>query len=482
MTSPSLAKCLGPGPDPLAVAAGWPPERPLAALISARGDSPLARWSILSTPEASRCLLDGEAATRQGLLETLDELVPTTPSVSKSSDPDSPPFLGGKILILPYELGRALEPKAGHPTRLGQETEPLATVLSCPSALVHDRVRDQWWLVGQETGASELLTCLASATPPNPEPIECESLRATPDDDAYGSMIERTIEYVHAGDIFQANITRRFKAGISLPSPRDRRRFATSLLERSGAWFGAIIETGFEEGGDRRTIISLSPELFLEVDPVQETVRTRPIKGTLPDGSKPEDLRGSEKDAAELAMIVDLMRNDLGRICVPGSVRVSEQRTIEHHPSVLHGVAEVTGRLMKDTSFGNLLESTFPPGSVSGAPKIRAMQVIEELESTSRGIYCGALGFASNCGRMQLDVSIRTLDIRPSEDPGSGFTHELTYGAGGGIVAESTPEGEVAESRVKASLLNGFLDSHRRPASREQTSGAERNAHEAIPG
>ena len=455
MICPSHAKCLGPGPDPLAVAAGWPIDRPLAALLSARGGSPHARWSILTTPKGSRTLKSSEYTAENGLQEALDGLIPPKGRLDSSSDPACPPFRGGTLLVLPYELGRALEPRATHPARPAVGDTVLATALECPTALVHDRMHGHWWLVGPEPAAEALLPCLEHAVPPTPGAVRSTPLRPTPDDAAYAELVRRTVDYVHAGDIFQANITRRFKAGTNLPTIEARRRFATSLLATSGAWFGAIIEPALRDDG--RMIISLSPELFLEVSPHDDRILTRPIKGTLPAGSEPEELHRSEKDAAELAMIVDLMRNDLGRICRPGSVRVTEPRTIERHPSVIHGVAEVTGTLRDGVGFGELLASTFPPGSVSGAPKIRAMQVIEELEPEARGIYCGALGYASNCGHLQLDVSIRTLDLEPVGPEDRGFSHELRYGAGCGIVAESTPAGEVAESHVKADLLRDFL-------------------------
>ena len=461
MISPPHAKCLGPGPDPVAVAAGWPEDRPLAALISARGGSRLARWSILAAPEDTRFIHDRGREAGELLVRDLDQLLPSTGRVPPMEDPRCPPFRGGRILLLPYELGGALEPRATDPGRDRSGSDPLAVALSCPNALVHDRVENRWWLVGPETGSPWLCSCLERAVDPTPGPVACGDLLPDPDDREYARMVERTIEYVHAGDIFQANITRKFRAGIDLSGLEAQRRFSAALLASSGAWFGGVIELGTRGGPGERTIISLSPELFLEFDPMTRLIRTRPIKGTLPDTATHDELRSSEKDAAELAMIVDLMRNDLGRMCEVGSVRVSEDRTIEHHPGVLHGVAEVSGVVPEGTGFGSLLASTFPPGSISGAPKVRAMQVIEELEQEDRGIYCGAVGFASNCGRIQLDVSIRTIELVPTGGTDPVHSHELAYGSGCGIVAESTPAGEVAESHVKARRLKDFLDRNR---------------------
>jgi para-aminobenzoate synthetase component 1 len=361
-------------------------------------------------------------------------------------------------MVLAYELGRALEPRATHHQPPPAGGSPLGHVLECPTALVHDRDRNCWWQVGDPSRGEDFRPMLEVETAPPLEPFPSQPLRPEPDDENYARLIQRTIEYVHAGDIFQANITRRFRSKVCLDSVEMQRRFATALLADSGALFGAVLDLG-EHPGDR-TVISLSPELFLELDPVDRSSRTRPIKGTLPGGSDPENLRRSGKDAAELAMIVDLMRNDLGRICDLGSVRVTEPRSIESHPDVIHGVAEVRGRLKSTVGFAELLGATFPAGSITGAPKIRAMQVIDELESGSRDLYCGAIGYASNCGRTALDVSIRTLDLRRVPDPEVPCTHEIVYGAGCGTVAESDPWSEVAESHAKAALLAAFLEKH----------------------
>lgn len=451
------ATYLGRGPDPLAVAAAWPQTDPLLALLSARGGSPLARWSILAT-QAERATVETPVGGAEQLLSDLDSLLPS-PTLEPTADPDAPPFRGGRLLVLSYDLGRQLEPQASHSSAPTLEKEgPLAISLECPSALVHDRVKNVWWRVGEEKASRPLESLLDITESPGTR-IPCEPLLPELDDDTYAELVARTIEYVHAGDLFQANIARRFSTRIGLQEISTRRRFATSLLEESGAWFGAIIEV--DPPPHDSTIVSLSPELFLQFDPITQSLRTRPIKGTLPAGKDPRELETSEKDAAELAMIVDLMRNDLGRICDTGSIEVVVPRSIESHPGVIHGVAEVQGRLRESVRFGELLQSTFPPGSVSGAPKVRAMQVIDELEPVRRGPYCGSLGFHSNCGRFELDVSIRTLLIdRLQSDGKSPFSHQINYGAGCGIVAESTPSGEVAESGAKAALLARFLETH----------------------
>lgn len=468
MSEPFHAHSLGPGPDPIKVAAGWPASRPLAALLSARGGSELARWSIIAAPSGIERVKQPETAGDGSIREILDRMVPRGGSGTPSSDPDAPPFRGGRLVVMNYELGRALEPRARHPRADRSDAEPIVTILDCPNALVHDRVRNHWWVVGAPSGTEELAELLKQQPDAPSASFQCARLETTPDDRAYGEMVRRTIDYVHAGDVFQANITRDFISAIDTPTTRSRRAFATDLLAESGAWFGAIIELDDEEG--EQTVVSLSPELFLSVDPAEGLIRTRPIKGTLPAGADPEDLEKSEKDAAELAMIVDLMRNDLGRVCETGSVKVTKPRTIETHPGVIHGVAEIVGRLPDSVGFGELMAATFPPGSITGAPKIRAMQIIEELEALPRRVYCGALGFVSDCGRMELDVSIRTLDISAT-DVRPGYSHELRYGAGCGIVADSTVEGEIAESHAKAALLGRFLGAHQKPSADARSAG-----------
>jgi para-aminobenzoate synthetase component 1 len=198
----------------------------------------------------------------------------------------------------------------------------------------------------------------------------------------------------------------------------------------------------------------MSPELFLRVKP-DGTAITRPIKGTRPVDTPRAELAASEKDAAELAMIVDLMRNDLGRVAEIGSVSVAEDRVLETHTTVHHGVAEVRAALRDDVEWTELLAATFPPGSVTGAPKVRAMQIIDELEDHERGFYCGAIGFISRSGDCALSVAIRTAQIGAEERGGDDAppTRSVVYHAGCGIVADSHPEAEVAETHAKARAL-----------------------------
>ena len=452
---------LGPGPDPIELVRRWPEQRALASLVSARGGSNLSRWSLLAEPHGHRAW----TADDPHLVDSLDALAAER-SLDPVDDPAVPPFRGGNLLLLRYELGRALEPSAG----LGPVRNPLIPVaqsLECPTALAHDRETDCWWLVGDLSDPRNLrgLLDLEQARTPPPS---IDALEAGLSDEDYSALVRKTVDYIEAGDLFQANISRRFTAAARLEDRGRRRQLAAGLLRASGAWFGGVLELPLEAG--ETTIISLSPELFLQLDPITRSLRSRPIKGTLPAGYDPDELERSDKDAAELAMIVDLMRNDLGRISERGSIRVETARTIEEHPGVIHGVGEVCGTLRSEVGMGALLKATFPPGSITGAPKIRAMQVIDEFEESPRGPYCGAIGYSSRCGRMALDVSIRTVELIPETGEGvPGATHQLRYGSGCGIVAQSHPDSEALESSTKAALLANFIREHCRSIETRQS-------------
>ncbi|MFN4242953.1 MAG: anthranilate synthase component I family protein [Tepidisphaerales bacterium] len=258
----------------------------------------------------------------------------------------------------------------------------------------------------------------------------------------FEAAVARAIEYVHAGDVFQVNLAQR----LTLPCPDPPATVYRRLLTHYPAWYGALLELPAWLPGCEtvRAVVSNSPELFLHVDR-GGTVTSRPIKGTRPRLPGMEQaLRSSVKDQAELNMIVDLLRNDLGRVCRVGSVRVPEPRAIETHPTVYHGVSTITGQLKPDVGLGRLLAATFPCGSVTGAPKIRAMEIIDELEPHRRGVYCGSVGYVDARGEWQFNVAIRTMTLTS--------THAHVF-VGGGIVADSVPADEYEETLVKARAM-----------------------------
>jgi para-aminobenzoate synthetase component 1 len=255
----------------------------------------------------------------------------------------------------------------------------------------------------------------------------------------YLEAAARAIEYVHAGDCFQVNLSQRLLCPATLPPLELYRRLRT----RNPAPFAAYFHLG------DFAVASASPERFLRVE--RGAVETRPIKGTRPRGKTAEEdrqraleLLGSAKDRAENVMIVDLLRNDLGRVCAYGSVQVPALCRLESYPYVHHLVSVVTGRLWPGRGPVDLLRAAFPGGSVTGAPKVRAMEIIAELEPTARGAYCGSMGYLGFDGAMDTNILIRTFTV------GRGW---VQFPVGGGIVADSTPEGEHAETLHKAEGL-----------------------------
>ncbi|HZW09536.1 MAG TPA: anthranilate synthase component I family protein, partial [Phycisphaerales bacterium] len=261
---------------------------------------------------------------------------------------------------------------------------------------------------------------------------------------AYVGAVERTLEYIRAGDIYQANIAHRLAGRFSGRGGALFARLSAAASPRHGMYY----ESAPLADGTRVGLVSLSPELFLSFDARTRRLATRPMKGTRPWGADPAELRDAEKDRAELAMIVDLMRNDLGRVCEFGSVRVERAREIERHApgagGVLQATATVSGVVREGVGAAEILRATFPPGSVTGTPKIRAMQVIGELEGFDRGPYCGCIGRFEDDGSFELAVAIRTGVIVGSIDEATGEFEdaEFSYCVGAGVVADSDPAAE----------------------------------------
>jgi para-aminobenzoate synthetase component 1 len=265
-------------------------------------------------------------------------------------------------------------------------------------------------------------------------------LRSTFTHPGYLAAVGRVREYIMAGDIFQANLSQRFQAVLSQPPFQLYRR----LRQKNPAPFAAFL------GFDDLAVLSASPERFLRLND-QRLVETRPIKGTRPRGLGPmhdaalgRALAESAKDRAENVMIVDLLRNDLSRVCRPGTVRVPELFALEQHPTVHHLVSTVLGELAAGKEAVDLIRATFPGGSITGAPKVRAMEIIAELEPTQRGVYCGSVCYISVTGAMDSSIVIRTyLALRG----------QIYFQAGGGIVADSDVELEYRETLDKARAL-----------------------------
>jgi para-aminobenzoate synthetase component 1 len=295
-----------------------------------------------------------------------------------------------------------------------------------------------------ERRAGELAERLSAAQVEAPIETPPQSMDALPvcsnfTHDEYIGALKRVKEYIAAGDIYQANLTQRLSAPLAT-TPWDLYR---RLTASNPAPFGGYFET------PDCAVVSCSPERFLQVRSGE--VETRPIKGTRPRGAAPEEdarlaeeLCNSLKDRAENVMIVDLERNDLGRVCDYGSVHVPELFALESYATVHHLVSTVRGRLHTGKTALDCLRASFPGGSITGAPKVRSMEIIEELEPTRRGIYTGAIGYLCFSGDMDVNIVIRTLVIKD----GTAY-----FQVGGGIVADSDPEAEYQETLDKARAL-----------------------------
>ncbi|MEX1162965.1 MAG: aminodeoxychorismate synthase component I [Nitriliruptor sp.] len=360
-------------------------------------------------------------------------------------DPRLPPFTGGLVGAFAYDLGRRIErlptlavddrQQAHLSLRIAEvvvavsPTRSSATVLGRP--LVNDRA------VVRRLMAEVTRRCAAATRAPAVPAPDRRSVTTSLPRDEYLAAVRSVLEHIAAGDCFQVNLAQRLTTTwTGTLSDLYRRLRAASPAPHAAM----LADVG---------VASISPETFLEVDGHDVTVR--PIKGTRPrhadptiDAANADDLATSAKDRAENVMIVDLERNDLGRVCVPGSVSVPQLCVIEPHPTVWHLVSEVIGELRPGTGYGELLRATFPCGSITGAPKVRAMEVIEALEPVRRGWYCGALGFLSP-GAASLSVAIRTATRHPDGT--------VDHGAGGGIVAASDPALEHEESLAKAAAF-----------------------------
>lgn len=373
----------------------------------------------------------------------------------------APPFTGGAAGFLAYDLGRLIEHLPSSASPGPRIPDICLSFYELVIALDH-RDSSLWLagtvLPGREPVFRQRLRRWKEALvdrsrrisrAPSPPLFKTDSrLVSTFDRAGYELAVTRALEHIAAGDVFQVNLSQRFSAALDPRWGQDPGwRIYLRLRETAPAPFAAYLHgPGFE-------VASVSPERFLSAKqfPGQagyRRVETRPIKGTRPRGPTPEldaslarELLQSEKDRAELVMIVDLERNDLGRVAATGSVRVSELRRLESFPTVHHTVSTIEAALATDLTPGQLLKATFPSGSVTGAPKIRAMEIIETLEPVRRHVYCGSIGYLSFHGGLDLNVAIRTVTVTDR----CAFFH-----AGGGIVADSDPAAEFEETLAKA--------------------------------
>lgn len=333
------------------------------------------------------------------------------------------PFSGGAAGYFGYDLGRQLEKI---PELVQDDLNvPDACIGIYTNVLVFNHTNNESWLIGdkpdlQPQGTRHLYDSLNWET------------KVT--NSVYRQNIQKVIDDIYAGEVYQVNLSRRFEA--DLPRGFDSFTHYKTLRNVNAAPFSAYMNFGEVQ------LSSTSPERFLNVRDKQ--VETRPIKGTLPASQPVEKLANNPKDRAENTMIVDLLRNDLSKVCDFHSVKTPKLCQEETFEGLHHLVSTVTGTLKKDKTATDLLKACFPGGSITGAPKIRAMEIIEQLEPTRRGPYCGALGYIGFDGNMDTNIAIRTLI----------YANKKVYlQTGSGIVSDSEPEKELQESLDKAQKI-----------------------------
>lgn len=346
------------------------------------------------------------------------------------------PFVGGALGYFSYDLGRRVESMPELATK-DLQTPDMAVGLY-EWALVVDHKLEKACLVGQNI--EQAWQWLNSQSPADIEDFKLiGDWQSNMTQASYASRFDRVQEYLLSGDCYQINLAQRFNA----PYQGNEWQAYTKLESANQAPFSAFIRM------PHSAIVSVSPERFLELK--DNVIETKPIKGTRPrsqnaelDQANARDLQTAEKDQAENLMIVDLLRNDIGRVASPGSVHVPKLFDIESFPAVHHLVSTIRADLDKQYSAADLLRACFPGGSITGAPKVRAMQIIEELEPHRRSAYCGSIGYISRHGRMDTSITIRTL---VAED------NKLYAWAGGGVVADSDCAAEYQETLDKLSKI-----------------------------
>ena len=376
--------------------------------------------------------------------------------------PHLPPFIGGAAGFFGYGLARTLErlPDEEPPLAIDDQKLPDMALGFYDLVLAFDMTGERLLLI--TTGLPEanaekrMARAMARARTlrdrlenmpacPAPQAASPAPLRTNFTRTGYETAVQRVIDYIHAGDIFQANLSQRFETrlGNGDTSWDLYRRLRTASPAPFACYFN------FGEG----EIVSSSPERFLRVE--NGKVETQPIKGTRPRGHTPEEdkrladeLLASEKDRAENVMIVDLLRNDISRVCKDHSVIVEKLCALESFSNVHHLVSTIRGELREGANAADLLAACFPGGSITGAPKVHAMEIIAELEPTTRGPYCGAIGWLGADGAMDSSIAIRTMTVKESR---------VTFQAGGGIVADSDPHQEYLETLAKARAMASAL-------------------------
>ena len=418
-----------------------------AWLDSAEAGGPRGEHSIIAVGWQSLLITDAAGNTtlhNQGEEQQLIELNPLAALDAIIADNHREnttgfPFAGGLIGYLSYDLCQQLEAIPLPPANAS--AMPRMNWQCYDAALTYDHETSEWHFVSSAKEPplallAKVKECLAADSGQAAGNYEVNDLRSNFSENEFCAAVERARTYIASGDVYQVNLSQQYSANWQ----GDPLALYKRLREISPAPYAALLPLA---GGH---LLSSSPELFLRVR--GNRIETRPIKGTRPrdasattDALNRAELLTSEKERAELLMIADLERNDLGRICQPGTVHTSELHAIEEYPHVFHQIAHIQGTIKPGMTPGNILRATFPGGSITGAPKIRAMQIISELEPVRRGPYCGSMGWIGYDGAMELNIAIRTLVIQSSR---------VMFNVGGGIVWDSIPAQEYQETLHKA--------------------------------
>ena len=425
--------------DLLAPAASFPQRYPCLLESVVRGTAQ-SRYDILFAFPGDRLTLhaDGRLYDGAGYLQSgrfLDALDAAWQAERLPAADDELPFHGGWVLLLAYELAGEIEPKLKlrPPSAL-----PVALAVRCPAAVIVDHVRDCTILLA-EADHAELLDALESdlaATPLIPS-LPAPTVWEEDAPPLFLDGVARIHEHLYAGDIFQVNLSRAWRARYAQPpTPAS---FYAVLRQANPAPFAGLLQQ------PAWAVVSSSPERLVEVR--RGVAQTRPIAGTRPrlpgddELARIRELSAHPKERAEHVMLIDLERNDLGRVCIPGTVEVDELMAVESYAHVHHIVSNVRGRLRAEVTPGEVIAATFPGGTITGCPKVRCMEIIAALEDAPRGAYTGALGYLDRNGDLDLNILIRTLTLAGDE---------VSLRAGAGIVADSVAESELGETRAKA--------------------------------
>ncbi|MDH5657530.1 MAG: aminodeoxychorismate synthase component I [Spirochaetia bacterium] len=367
----------------------------------------------------------------------------------KNTDrPHNLPFSGGWFLFLAYELASEIEPILNLPEP--DQNFPVAAAVRIPSAVINDYRHNRSYIIAERDHSENIhqmkidLSSLNKHANENSNHTEKQNSRTEApeeeDEKNYIHSVRSAVEYIHAGDVFQVNLSRKWSAPIS--ENISSQEIFQKLSETNPSPFSGIAV--FSEGD----IISSSPERLIQVR--ERKIETRPIAGTRPRYRKQDDnneqsyLKTNPKELAEHRMMIDLERNDLGKICEFGSIAINENMMLEKFAHVHHIVSVITGILKKDITPGEIIRAVFPGGTITGCPKVRCMEIISELEQEPRGAYTGSMGYLNLNGDMDLNILIRTM-VRIKD--------KIYFRAGAGIVADSDPEKELEETRAKAKGL-----------------------------